>query len=220
MLNGLRFGLYASFNGLLGVSPECDGATTLSWLSGTAAGVVAALVASPFALVRTRLQAQSDVASFGHQHAATGAVQAFRDLVREDGIHGLYFGASTQMMRVGVTTGLQLAMYDSTKQLLRQSLPEPCQGYVNVLTALSAGVFTALLAHPVDTVLIRVYHQTSADVWYSGPLDAAAKAIRTEGVFGLYKGFSATFLRQMPHTAVTFLSLEWLRNSYRGGRGG
>ena len=69
-------------------------------------------------------------------------------------------------------------------------------------------------------MLIRVYHQSSSDVWYSGPLDAAAKTLRTEGVSGLYKGFSATFLRQMPHTTVTFLTLEWLRTSAQGRGGG
>jgi solute carrier family 25, member 34/35 len=196
---------------MFGVVPERDGATTLSWLSGTLAGASSALVASPFALVRTRLQATSEVATFGHQHKGVTGQGLMQSIIREEGIRGIYAGSTTQMIRVGVTTGLQLAMYDTTKSALGNRMPERGQGLTHLLTALSAGVFTALVAHPIDTVSVRVYHQTASDLWYTGPLDAVRKTIRAEGVIGLYKGFSATFLRQMPHTTVTFLTIEYLR---------
>jgi len=110
-----------------------------------------------------------------------------------------------------VTTGLQLAMYDTTKQSLQYRLPEGYKRHAPYLTALWAGIFTALLAHPLDVILVRVYHQHGRDLWYSSPLDAALKTIKTEGLGGLYKGFSATFLRAVPHTTFTFILLENLR---------
>ena len=106
-------------------------------------------------------------------------------------------------------------MYDTTKQSLQTWLPDNWRrGQTHFLTALSTGIFTALLAHPLDVTLVRIYHQKSKDRWYSGPLDAAVKTVKTEGALGLYKGFSATFMRAVPHTTVTFLVLESLRGDF------
>ena len=211
VLTGMRFGLYSTFNQALGVRPEHDGASLGSWISGTAAGGGAAIIASPFALVRTRLQANSTVASFGHSHAAKTTAEAFNEIIRSEGFTGLWTGSLSQATRVSLTTGAQLAVYDSMKQIIRHRCPKWRQANVNLATALSAGVFTAMMAHPLDVILTRIYHQSASDKWYRGPFDAAIKTVRSEGVSGLYKGFTATLLRQMPHTTVTFLVLEYLR---------
>ena len=65
-----RFGVYSTLNNVTGVAPQRDGAGVISWLNGSVAGGTAALIASPFALVRTQLQAQSKVSSFGHVHSS------------------------------------------------------------------------------------------------------------------------------------------------------
>ena len=65
-----RFGVYSTLNIVTGVAPQRDGAGVISWLNGSVAGGTAALISSPFALVRTQLQAQSKVSSFGHVHSS------------------------------------------------------------------------------------------------------------------------------------------------------
>jgi len=119
VLNGLRFGIYAGINQLVGATPEKDGASLSSWVSGTTAGGIAAGVASPFALVRTRLQARSSVASFGHEHTAKGMREAFREITREEGVRGLFMGANAQMARVA---GLSMTQGPETIPL-PQTLP-------------------------------------------------------------------------------------------------
>lgn len=184
-------------------------------VNGTVASASAALVASPFALIRTRLQAQSNVKVFGHSHQAKTMKEAVRHIVSKEGIRGLYVGSSAQCFRVGFTSGTQLAFYDSCRQQLFRSIPVDWHVAVPILTALSTAVWTSMLAHPLDVILVRLYNQNTAQgkVWYKGPLDAAVKTYRSEGLRGLYKGFSATFLRQVPHTIVTFTILEALRKT-------
>ena len=46
---------------------------------------------------------------------------------------------------------------------------------------------------------------------YASPIDAVWKTFRSEGIFGLYKGFLAFYVRITPHTIVTFVLFEELR---------
>lgn len=140
--------------------------------------------------------------------------EAFQHITRREGVRGLFVGSDAQCFRVSFTSGTQLALYDTTKYHLYRNLPSQWQQVVPLLTALSTAVCTSLLAHPLDVILVRVYNQSThnGQAWYSGSVDAAVKTVKAEGIGGLYKGFGATFFRQVPHTTVTFMSLEFLRN--------
>ena len=115
----------------------------------------------------------------------------------------------------GFTNGTQLVFYDSIKRNLSSNLSVEQLGAVPLFATLSTAVWTALLAHPLDVILVRVVHPNNqhGQAWYKGPVDAAVKTVATDGVSGLCKGFSATFLRQLPHTVVTFTMLDVLRES-------
>ena len=47
---------------------------------------------------------------------------------------------------------------------------------------------------------------------YRGAIDCTIKTIKSEGVFGLYKGFIPNWMRIGPHTIVTFFIFEQLRH--------
>ena len=49
---------------------------------------------------------------------------------------------------------------------------------------------------------------------YSSPLDAMVKCVRSEGLRGLYKGFTPTWVRLGPHTMITLFVFEQLRKLY------
>jgi solute carrier family 25 oxoglutarate transporter 11 len=49
---------------------------------------------------------------------------------------------------------------------------------------------------------------------YKGTLDVFRNVIKNEGVFKLWTGFSAYYLRLGPHTVLTFIILEQMNSFY------
>ena len=56
--------------------------------------------------------------------------------------------------------------------------------------------------------------QQLTDVPYLGAADCLWKTVANEGFGGLYKGWSAHFLRVAPHTVLTFVLLEALKSRF------
>ncbi|XP_044277359.1 solute carrier family 25 member 35 isoform X2 [Varanus komodoensis] len=90
------------------------------------------------------------------------------------------------------------------------------------LVALSAGMtssFTVALAMtPFDVASTRLYNQpvdaAGQGLLYKGLLDCLAKIIRSEGVLGIYKGLGASYFRIGPHTILSLLFWDQLRQVY------
>jgi hypothetical protein len=68
-----------------------------------------------------------------------------------------------------------------------------------------AGFISAAVTSPVDVVKTRVMKQpvtSDGKRQYRNTLDCMAQIIRTEGLFGFYKGFVPNWLRIGPHTII------------------
>ncbi|KAJ3364958.1 Mitochondrial oxaloacetate carrier protein [Allomyces javanicus] len=201
-------------------------------LSGFTCGIAAALCGSPLFLVKTRLQAYSSdprLAGIGAQHRYKSTAHAMMAVVKEGGVKNLWRGATASMMRTGVGSAVQLSSYDAIKNALKTHhwLQRPAaDGTVQPMfgdgielhfsASMLTGLLVAFAMNPFDTVSTRLYNQAvdahGRGVLYTGPMDCFAKTIRAEGVAGLYKGFTAHWLRVGPHTILTFVFLEQLRS--------
>ena len=163
--------------------------------------------------------AATKVLPVGHQHAYTGAWQGLFQIFREEGVRGLYRGATAAMLRVGVGSGVQLSTYDASKRFV-VSLSEGKLTDKSVMThftaSLVSGVFITLAMNPFDVMSTRMYNQPVKDgkgVMYSNVLDCAKKIMTSEGPLGFYKGFLPHYLRLGPHTILTFVFWEQLKQA-------
>lgn len=52
---------------------------------------------------------------------------------------------------------------------------------------------------------------------YSGVGDCFVKIIKKEGLFGLYKGVGAAYLRLGPHIVISLVVWDWLKLLYHPG---
>uniref|UniRef100_A0A8D0LCT6 Solute carrier family 25 member 35 n=1 Tax=Sphenodon punctatus TaxID=8508 RepID=A0A8D0LCT6_SPHPU len=87
------------------------------------------------------------------------------------------------------------------------------------LVALSAGmtssVVVAVAMTPFDVASTRLYNQPvgpqGKGLMYKGLFDCFSQTIRTEGIFGTYKGLGACYFRIGPHTILSLLFWDELR---------
>jgi len=182
-------------------------------LAGIISGLIGAVASTPFDLLKTRLQSQAlgSNALVGHQHGYTGLRSGLSHIISEHGIRGLWVGTGAATVRQAIGSTAQLTSYSMTKDefLSRNYSDSP---KTHLMCSLISSFFTVLFMNPVDVIRTRVYNQVygvdGRGVSYKGVVDAFLKILRGEGVRGLYKGVSASFLRLAPHLSVTFLVLE------------
>uniref|UniRef100_A0A0G4I6V6 Mitochondrial carrier protein n=1 Tax=Chromera velia CCMP2878 TaxID=1169474 RepID=A0A0G4I6V6_9ALVE len=205
-MNGTRLGLYPTFQKLFGSTPERPSVGG-NLAAGALSGMTGACLGSPFFLVKARLQSQAKAAlraeadSFHYK----GVVDAFRSIIKEDGLRGVLRGVDGAVLRVGVGSAAQLATYSQSKHFASQHLNDTL--LVLLAASFLSGLAVTTAMNPVDVISTRLYNQRGHSR-YSGVFDCAMKIAETEGPRGFFKGWTAHYLRLGPHTLLTFVFWE------------
>ncbi|XP_040058924.1 solute carrier family 25 member 34 [Gasterosteus aculeatus] len=212
VMNGVRLGSY-SYCEALGITSFHGG----SLLSGAGAGAVGAFIASPAYLVKTHLQAQTvEAIAVGHQHNHLGVFDAFVTIYRRDGVIGLWRGVNGAVPRVMVGSAAQLATFTSAKEWVSHTQWfSPNSWLIALIAATISGVAVAISMTPFDVISTRLYNQPVDEFrrgrLYQGFSDCMLKVCQSEGVLGFYKGMGPVFLRLAPHTMLSMLFWDMMR---------
>jgi len=73
---------------------------------------------------------------------------------------------------------------------------------VHLVSAASAGIVTATATNPIWVVKTRLQLQSAGQKIYKNSLDCTLRIIKEEGIKGLYKGMSASYLGRSRTTLV------------------
>lgn len=179
---------------------------------GATAGALGQLLAVPADLVKVRMQADGRLVASGATPRYTSLCHALTTIVRQDGVRGLYKGATPAVQRAALVNLGELATYDQAKQSILASGMVQQEG---IATHVGAAVFSGLVATvfstPADVVKTRMMNQRADAPVYRSSLDCLLQTWRAEGAAGLYKGFLPTWGRLGPWQLVFWLSYEQLR---------
>ncbi|PVG03024.1 mitochondrial carrier [Serendipita vermifera] len=236
LLNGSRLGFYEpirrTLNSLFGISPSEQFMFT-SVVAGASSGAIGASLGNPFFLIKARMQAYSPALPIGTQHHYKSSFDALRSIYLKDGPYGLVRGVDAAILRTAAGSSVQLPSYNWTKkQIAKYGLLPADSTWTFLASSAVSGACVCLVMQPFDTALTRVYNQPTerrpdgrggfrtVGTLYRNPIDCLWKTVSTEGVYGLYKGSTAHFLRIAPHTIVTLTANELIINLYRRLRDG
>ncbi|KAH6712390.1 mitochondrial carrier domain-containing protein [Leptodontidium sp. MPI-SDFR-AT-0119] len=182
-------------------SPE-DGTLTptRSILAGMSAGVLASIFAvTPTERVKTAL---IDDARVGSTQMYTSTTHAIREIVREDGMKGLYRGFVGTMLKQASSTGLRMGSYNIVKDFeMRRGVVQGTG--VNFLNGAFAGVVTTLLSMPFDTIKTR---SQSAKV--TTTMQAITGVWFESGIRGYWKGTVMRLSRTVFSGGILFTTAE------------
>lgn len=87
-----------------------------------------------------------------------------------------------------------------------------------LLAGLGAGVCEAILAvTPMETVKVKfINDQRSANPQFRGFFHGVSTIIKQEGFMGVYKGLTATIIKQGSNQAIRFYVMETMKDMYKG----
>lgn len=187
------------------------------FVAGISGGVVSTLTLHPLDLIKIRL-AVNDGRSSIPQY--TGIVNAFKQIMKSEGIRGFYRGVTPNVLGSGCSWGLYFFFYNNIKTWIQGgNAKKPLGPSMHMLAAADAGILTLLMTNPIWVVKTRLCLQYVEDKnlaeskRYTGVTDALLKIYRTEGIRGLYKGLVPGMFG-VSHGAIQFMTYEEMKNKY------
>jgi len=136
-----------------------------------------------------------------------GTVDAFVKISRVEGVRSLWSGLTPGLALALPTTVLYLTSYEQLKSALRGTAGSGDSSVSLVAGGLSRVLACAVVA-PLE--LVRTKMQSQKMAFYEVQT-AVSKTVQAEGVTSLWKGFTATIMRDVPFSAIYWPLYEALR---------
>ena len=212
LFGGLRIGLYDPVKEFyVGKDHVGEVPLHLKIAAGLTTGAVGIAIANPTDFVKVRLQAQGRPGV--PIKYTNGALAAYGQIVREEGVLALWGGVGANMTRNAVINAAELASYDQIKEILIGSGLFQDDVKCHIASGLGAGFVACCVGSPVDVVKSRVMGDTQG--MYKGTLDCFMKTLSTDGPMAFYKGFGPNFARLGSWNVARFLTLEQIKAAIR-----
>jgi len=165
----------------------------------------------PTEFIKTQLQLFEDKAKLG-------PIQCARQVIRQDGVLGLYRGLSSLLYFSVPKVATRFYAYETLRGQLQR--PDGSISTVNtLLCGLGSGVAEAVVAvTPMDTIKTKLIHdqlsRSAAERKYRGFFHGVRTIVREQGLGGVYKGLTATVIKQGSNQAIRWLvflrAKEWM----------
>ncbi|KAN0109056.1 mitochondrial carrier [Russula decolorans] len=195
---------------------EAEMTRQLSIITGCSAGATESFVVVPFELVKIKLQDKSLASTY------SGPIDVVRQIVRKDGILGLYAGMEATFWRHLWWNGGYFGSIFQVKTMLPKA--ETAQGQLlnNFVSGSIGGFVGTALNTPFDVVKSRIQGAESlpgVTPKYNWTYPALVTIFREEGPAALYKGFVPKVLRLAPGGGVLLLVVEFTLGVFRKALG-
>ncbi|KPM35509.1 hypothetical protein AK830_g11070 [Neonectria ditissima] len=180
----------------------------ISWNIACAgvAGGIAGLIGNPAEVILVRMCADGAKPQ-SQRFNYWNPVEALYRVASEEGLQTLGKGVTANIARSVLMNVSQIATYASAKQYLVGSAGLGDDIKTHTIASLMAGTMATTLCAPVDVLKSRL--QSSAGK--EGLVAVLRSGLREEGVRFLMRGWTPAWLRLTPHTVLTFVFMEKLR---------
>lgn len=210
-LNALRQGVARTGSPTLGSTGEinalsANSSSALPKLSnsanlatGAAARVAAGFVLMPATVLKVRYESD--------YYAYRSLYSAGRDILRTEGVRGLFAGFGATAARDAPYAGLYVLFYEQLKRDLPALASAPSSSSINFVSgALAAGMATAI-TNPFDAVKTRLQLMPAK---YGNMMRAGKLMIREDGIRSLFGGLGLRMARKAISSALAWTVYEEL----------
>ncbi|XP_025191367.1 S-adenosylmethionine mitochondrial carrier protein-like [Melanaphis sacchari] len=166
-----------------------------SLIAGAVAGTVVDVALFPLDTLKTRLQSQ-----YG--------------FVQSGGFRGIYKGLTPTIIGAPFTAGLFFGTYDGFKNLFPN-----VSNNTAPLVHLCAGIVGEVVCCTTKVPIEIVKQRRQASPNQESILKIIRNAYANEGVFGFYRGFWTTVMRDVPFSMLQLPIWEYLKKEYRNFTG-
>jgi len=175
-------------------------------MSGGVGGGISIMCTYPLETIRSRLSLQTKNSHYN------GFLDAYRTIPTRD----LFKGLRMSILGFAPFTALSFSAYFTYREYL-ESQVQWNSDIIKVISGGMAGITAITITYPTDLIRRRLQLQNfdKSVPKYSGILDCIRKINRVEGVRGLYRGLTATYIKLFPTIGIQFLVMERLNHYFK-----
>ncbi|CAG9311090.1 unnamed protein product [Blepharisma stoltei] len=182
------------------------------FISGVVGAWCGVFVGQPFDIIKVRLQ-----------NSGGSAILALKNLLSHEGFLTLWKGSLPPLIGVGLSNAVSFGTNENTKRIV-SSYNKPGEILSlsqHALCGTSAGFFRAFFSCPAELVRIRMQVQGKidprGDPLYKNSIECFISIIKTYGIKGIYRGFSATMIRELMGNTLFFGGYQFCGRKIFGG---
>ncbi|XP_045770224.1 putative tricarboxylate transport protein, mitochondrial [Maniola jurtina] len=183
-------------------------------VAGGITGGIEICITFPTEYVKTQLQLDEK----GGTKKYSGIFDCVRKTVKGHGFLGLYRGLSVLLYGSIPKSAVRFGVFEQAKlYMVTENGTLTTTG--KLACGLAAGVAEAVFAvTPMETVKVKFINDMRMEKpRFRGFFHGVRTIVREEGIGGVYKGVTATIMKQGSNQAIRFFVMESLRDWYKGG---
>ncbi|KAI9295290.1 mitochondrial carrier [Neoconidiobolus thromboides FSU 785] len=166
------------------------------------AGALCTISTSPLWVIKTRIMTQSNTTDYRYN----GTLDAFKSILRIEGIKGFYKGLMPSLLGVS-HVAVQFPLYEHLK-LLATMNNEKVKTSSLLLSSGIAKLVASCLTYPHEVIRTRLQNQTKKPYKYNGVINTIKIIGKEEGYRGYYKGLTTNLIRTIPASVLTIFTYE------------
>lgn len=207
--NGLKAGVrFLSYDKFKSILSDDQGRLTgpRSLLAGLGAGMLEAIIAvTPSETIKTKLVNES----MQPNPRFSGLIQGTREIIRMEGLAGIYRGLFPVMMRQGANSAVRFSTYSSLKALFQGNIRSGQQLPTLITFGIggAAGIVTVYCTMPLDVIKTRM-QSLEARTKYVNSFDCAYQIFKFEGITRFWKGTTPRLVRLSLAGGIVFTVYE------------
>ncbi|XP_066148837.1 putative tricarboxylate transport protein, mitochondrial [Euwallacea fornicatus] len=182
-------------------------------IAGGITGGIEICITFPTEYVKTQLQLDEK----GAAKQYNGIADCVKKTVKNHGFFGLYRGLSVLLYGSIPKSAVRFGAFETFKGWVVQPDGSLSPGN-RLLCGLGAGVSEAIFAvTPMETIKVKfINDQRSGSPRFRGFFHGVGVIIKEQGIGGVYKGLTATIMKQGSNQAIRFFVMESLKDMYKG----
>lgn len=214
-LNAVYFGVYGnvlmrlrSENELHAISTKEKDDYMNIFLAGCAGGAVQTIPGCPFELAKVVLQSQVGVKS---ESVYRGPWDACVDIIRKNGIRGVYRGFLLHNVRDIPSFGLYIVSYEYLNNVGHRIFPSQSETFLNFISGGVAGILSWTSIMPFDVVKNRIQADCHGNA-YNNSWHCTREAYREGGLSIFFRGLPAVCFRAFLVNGFTLMIYSYILN--------
>lgn len=190
------------------------------FLAGGISAAVSKTAVAPIERVKLILQVQAANKQIVAGQEYKGIIDCFVRIPKEQGFGAFWRGNLANVIRYFPTQALNFAFKDVYKQVFLGGVDQKTQFWRyfvgNLASGGAAGATSLCFVYPLDYARTRLgadVGKGAADRQYNGLVDCIKKTVKSDGIVGLYRGFSVSVQGIIIYRAAYFGCYDTARGS-------
>merc|ERR1719260_22900 len=178
-------------------------------LAGVAAGV-SKTAAAPIERIKLLVQNQDEMIKQGRlDKPYNGVVDCLRRVLATEGVYPLWRGNLANVLRYFPTQALNFAFKDSIKAIFATPKDASAQRKfaTNIASGGAAGTLSLLFVYSLDYARTRLANDNKSKTGerqFNGLIDVYVKTLKSDGIQGLYRGFTISAVAIFIYRGMSF----------------